>query len=234
MDQESYGAFSNVRADEFADNPDPRVPCVLLLDTSASMSGSPIVELNAGLRQYRDELLGDNLASRRVEIAVFRFGGDVQMERDFITARLFDPPTLQADGHTPMAEAIMRGIKHLEDRKMAYQASGIMYYRPWIFLLTDGAPTDSETEWKLACEAVRLGEQQKKFSFFAVGTAEADINKLQEVCVNRQPLRLRGLMFRELFRWLSNSQTKVSQSQVGTHIALPPPTGAGGWADVPT
>ncbi len=34
---------------EFPDNPDPRCAVVLLLDTSGSMSGQPIIELNKGL-----------------------------------------------------------------------------------------------------------------------------------------------------------------------------------------
>lgn len=233
MNQEPYSGFK-VTEQEFADNPDPRVPCVLLLDTSASMSGEPIAELNLGLQQYRDELLVDNLASRRVEVAIFRFGGDVGLEREFVTARQFDPPVLQANGHTPMAEAIMRGIKHLEERKATYQSNGVAYYRPWIFLITDGEPTDGDDAWRVACEAVRLGEKQKKFTFFAVGTGAANYDKLRQLSPTRQPLRLKGIAFREMFRWLSNSQTRVSQSQVGTHIALPPATGDGGWADVPT
>ena len=40
-------AFGSV---EFAENPEPRVPCVLILDTSQSMQGSRINELNAGLQ----------------------------------------------------------------------------------------------------------------------------------------------------------------------------------------
>ena len=41
-DQIEYAGFE---ASEFADNPEPRVPCVLLLDTSGSMTGQPITEL---------------------------------------------------------------------------------------------------------------------------------------------------------------------------------------------
>jgi uncharacterized protein YegL len=47
---------------EFADNPEPRCPCVLLLDVSGSMNGRPLDELNAGLVAFRDELSGDALA----------------------------------------------------------------------------------------------------------------------------------------------------------------------------
>ena len=41
-DQIEYAGFE---ASEFAENPEPRVPCVLLLDVSGSMSGQPIAEL---------------------------------------------------------------------------------------------------------------------------------------------------------------------------------------------
>jgi uncharacterized protein YegL len=58
---------------EFAENPEPRCPCVLLLDTSGSMSGEKIAALNAGLQTFRDELLQDNLASKRVEVAIVAF-----------------------------------------------------------------------------------------------------------------------------------------------------------------
>ncbi len=47
---------------DFASNPEPRCPCILLLDVSGSMNGRPINELNAGLVTFRDELLADSLA----------------------------------------------------------------------------------------------------------------------------------------------------------------------------
>ena len=55
---------------DFASNPEPRCPCILLLDVSGSMSGRPINELNAGLVTFRDELLADPLALKRVELGI--------------------------------------------------------------------------------------------------------------------------------------------------------------------
>ena len=49
---------------EFAENPEPRCPCVLLLDTSASMTGTPIQALNDGLETFRDNLITDDLAKK--------------------------------------------------------------------------------------------------------------------------------------------------------------------------
>jgi len=49
---------------EFAENPEHRCPCLLLLDTSGSMSGQPIAELNAGLSTLQHELNADSLVDR--------------------------------------------------------------------------------------------------------------------------------------------------------------------------
>ena len=50
---------------KFSENPEPRLPCVLLLDVSGSMSGPPIAELNAGLTTYKDALAAGALANAR-------------------------------------------------------------------------------------------------------------------------------------------------------------------------
>jgi uncharacterized protein YegL len=59
---------------EFFDNPENRCPVVLLLDTSGSMAGEPIQELNRGVNLFRDEILRDAKASLRVEVAIVSFG----------------------------------------------------------------------------------------------------------------------------------------------------------------
>jgi hypothetical protein len=53
---------------EFAENPEPRCACLMLIDTSGSMSGNPISELNAGLKTFEDELKADSLSAKRVEV----------------------------------------------------------------------------------------------------------------------------------------------------------------------
>jgi uncharacterized protein YegL len=209
-------------------NPEPRCPCLLLLDTSGSMNGRPIEELNAGLRVFKEELTSDAMAMQRVEVAVMTFG-PVHLVSDFQTADLFQPPTLSTTGDTPMGAAIVQGLDLLESRKATYKQSGIGYYRPWVFLITDGAPTDS---WQNAAERVRAGDsaERKAFSFFAVGVESADMIKLAAICSpSRPPIKLKGLSFRELFSWLSSSLGGVARSQPGQMVNLPPPSG---WSAV--
>jgi uncharacterized protein YegL len=210
--------------DDFAANPEPRCPCVLLLDVSSSMGGQPIEELNAGLAAFRDELAADTLATKRVEVAVVTFG-PAKVEVPFTGASMFDPPTLAAQGDTPMGAAIVQAIELVRSRKQEYRTNGISYYRPWIFLITDGAPTDA---WEPAAAAVREGEAAKAFAFFAIGVRGANMEILRRISV-REPLALEALRFRQLFGWLSSSLRSVSRSTPGTEVPLEPPRG---WAAV--
>ena len=209
---------------DFASNPEPRCPCILLLDVSGSMNGRPINELNAGLVTFRDELLADPLALKRVELGIVTFG-PVHVEQSFTSAANFFPPILFAQGDTPMGAAITTALDMVEERKREYRANGISYYRPWIFLITDGAPTD---EWQAAANKVFRGEEDKRFAFFSIGVQGADTKTLAQISV-RQPLPLQGLQFRELFSWLSSSLRSVSRSTPGTEVVLEAPKG---WTSV--
>ena len=207
-----------------ADNPEPRCPCLLLLVVSGSMSGQPINELNAGLATFREELAADALAMKRVEVGIVTFG-PTRVEQAFQSAAAFYPPTLVPEGDTPLGGAIRQGLDLVRQRKDEYRANGISCYRPWIFLITDGSPTD---DWHAAAAAVREGEASKAFAFFAIGVKGANLDVLRQISV-REPLSLEGLRFRELFLWLSSSLRAVSRSTPGTEVRLDAPTG---WAAV--
>ncbi|NJP12317.1 MAG: VWA domain-containing protein [Leptolyngbyaceae cyanobacterium RU_5_1] len=210
---------------EFVENPENRCPVILLLDTSSSMSGQPIQALSRGVSVFKEDVQKDTKASLSVEVAIVTFG-PVQLIQDFATVDQFSPPELGAEGYTPIGEAINYALDLLEGRKEIYKANGIQYYRPWVFLITDGAPTDS---WESAAERVKQGEAERKFCFFAVAVEGADMKTLSQIASpERPPVLLNGLDFQPLFVWLSTSMKRVSSGKVGEAISLPPV----GWAQI--
>jgi uncharacterized protein YegL len=221
-------SFNLDEAVMFAENPEPRCPCVLLLDRSGSMAGPPMAALNEGLRTFQADLNRDDLARKRVEIAIVTFDDRAEILQDFVTADAFEAPTLEPGGMTHMGAAIHAALDAIEERKRQYRANGVAYYRPWVFLITDGAPSDEPGTVEKAARRIRAAEEAKSLAFFAVGVEDADMGKLRELTV-REPLKLRGLQFRDLFLWLSASMQRVSQSRTDEQVPLPSPAG---WGEV--
>jgi len=211
---------------EFAENPEPRCPCILLLDVSGSMAGAPIDALNEGLQIFRDALNKDDLAKKRVDVAIVTFDSTAKVVQDFVTADRFQPPTLKVGGATYMGEGINKALEILHVRKALYKANAISYYRPWVFMITDGSPSDNEVVY-LAAQRIRDEEKEKKVVFFGVGVEGVDMPRLSQI-VDRPPMKLQGLNFAEMFQWLSVSMSRVSHSKLDEQVPLTRP----GWGSV--
>lgn len=214
---------------------EPHVATVLLIDTSGSMSGPSIREINEGLKLFKNEVLNDNLARKRVDLAVVTFGGsnEVNVISPFGPIENFDPPILVAHGGTPLGKGILKAIELVEERKREYKSKGIDYYRPWIFMMTDGAPTDmtpGDPMWANVVDNVHTGEKNAKFSFFAVAVEHAAMGILQQIAPpTRHPVKLKEGQFKTMFAWLSKSASSIANSGIGAQTQLPD---VGGWVEV--
>ena len=204
---------------QFAENPEPRCPCVLLVDVSTSMYGDPIEKLNEGLALFADELKKDQLASLRVEVAIITFESVAEVVQDFITADQFEAPTLVANGTTMMSAGINLALDKIEERKQMYRDNGIDYYRPWLFLFTDGAPTEEQEVVNAASAKLKQANSEKRVAAFSVGVGVADMDMLTEISP-RRPMMLKGLEFKNMFVWLSQSLSRVSGSRTDDEITL--------------
>ena len=204
---------------QFAENPEPRCPCVLVVDVSSSMYGEPIDALNEGLARFTEELNKDPLASLRVEVAIITFGSTAEVAQDFVTADQFQAPTLVANGTTMMSAGINLALDKIEERKQMYRDNGIDYYRPWLFLMTDGAPTEISDVVDAASKNLKQAESEKRVAAFSVAVAGADMETLTDISP-RRPLMLQGLEFQSMFVWLSQSMSRVSASRTDDEITL--------------
>lgn len=212
---------------DLLENPTARVPVLLCLDTSGSMSGQPIRELAEGVELFYREVTEDELACHSVEIAIVTFGGTVQTHADFGPVQQRPDLSFTASGATPMGRAVLEGLRRLEERKSDYKSHGVDYYQPWLVLMTDGAPTDDITEAASRCSAL---VEARQLTVFPIGIGpQANLETLARFSPRRTPLRLQGLEFRKFFEWLSKSVQRVSASIPGQSVPLPAPTG---WSSV--
>lgn len=209
---------------DYTANPNQRTPCILVLDASASMEGEPIEELNQGLRDFIEDLQNDPTASSRVQVAAICVGGpsggaDVIM--DWTDASDLQPFELTAANLTPLGTGMSKALDMIEAQKEDFRANGINYTRPWLVMMSDGAPNDDG--WEQAARKAREAEADKKCVIYPLAVGEARRDVLQEFA-ETPVARLDGYKFRQFFKWLSNSMSAVSGKAPGDQAQLPPPT----------
>ena len=203
-----------------AQNPEPRCPCILLVDKSNSMNRKGrISNLNQGLESLGEQLRQDRLASIRAEIAVVTYNQEAELTVDFTPAYDFHPKAIEASGNTNALAAVHMGLEQLERRKREYEQNGLNHFRPMMFLITDGEIYQREHRENPAVVAVRerlLQEHHaRRLAFFAVGVEpDADMESLSHLSPTT-PKPMREAAFMEFFAWLSQSMANVSHSEPG-------------------
>jgi uncharacterized protein YegL len=218
---------------------EPHVPVILIVDRSSSMSHRDnIGQLNQGMHAFKDAILNDPLAAKRVDLCLISFNEDCTIESEFGSIHNFTPPRLHAQGLTAMGSAIRTGMEKLRNRLSQYETQGIDCYRPWIVLMTDGMPTDmslGDQTWQSTRRLIRGGEAKKRFMFFGIGVAQEAIPALSQLGAARPPLLLRQDKFDRMFDWLSASFSSISRSQPGGQVTgiTEPTNPVSGWGDIP-
>lgn len=214
---------------DFSGNPNQRTPCVLVLDASGSMEQATstgrtrIEELNSGMEALEASLRADDAALVRVQIAIVTVGGpanDADIMMDWTDATNFKAFAINAGGATPLGKGISIALDLVEQGKQNLKAAGISYTRPWIMIISDGGPTDSDAEWAAAVAECKAAEVAKKVEIFSIGVEGADLSVLGQISA-KPPLMLAGMKFEELFVWLSSSLSAASRSRPGETLQLP-------------
>ncbi len=195
------------------------LPCVVLVDLSASMA-SVKKQLEEGFA-----LLGESLdaqARGRVEFCVIGFDDDANILVPFGPAYDFEVPRFECNGTTAMHAAVELGLNELESRKNQYKANKTSYYRPWMFMLTDGYPNDSDNG---SFDRLLQAQRDAHCTFFPVAIGEtADMELLKSLTLDGVVLTASKENFKGAFVWLSNSLSRTSSSTRGQKVTLPNPS----------
>ena len=190
---------------ELANNPNTRIPICIALNTSGSMDGKKIDELNRGVNIFLKTIFEDEITRYSADIAILTFGGTVEKVLDFGAVEDIKLPKFLARGGTPMGEAVLEALDMLEDRKKQYQKNAVTYWQPWLVLMTDGAATDGEhaipNKVAMAAEKTCDLVKNKKLTLFSIIIEPGTPDELEKFCGKLAPLD--GVKFEEFFVWLS-------------------------------
>ncbi len=215
---------------------DNKIALVLLVDTSASMEGEGIEGVNRGIQLLREKITQDDKAKKMVEISLVSFNSEVDVVHPFSSIEEFNPQPLTVYGLTSMGKGIITAMDLVEERKKMYRETGTDYYRPWIFMITDGAATDMEIVnpkepenvemFKRVKDAVKTGVSDNHFHFFIVGAGDGvDMEMLNELKdLEFPPRRLRRGAWDAMFSWLEIALLQLSKSKPGDKIEVSDPT----------
>ncbi len=206
-----------------SENRSRRLPVYLLLDVSGSMTGEPIEACRQGIKALLSDLRNDPQALETVALSVITFHTQAQQLTPLTDIGEFSEPSLSAQGST----ALGAGLTLLLERMAAEVQRGTAEvkgdYKPLVFIMTDGMPTD---EW--APVADRFAAAKVGNVVACAAGPGADTAMLKKVTPNVVMLaNLEPDQLRSYFRWMSASIKTGSVSACsGKPAPLPmPPAG---------
>jgi len=238
-----------LRLQDLVNNPTPRVPICLCIDTSGSMGAvigddyvqtgrtifqdgktwnvvtggkSRISELQNGIESFYESIKEDEIAQYSAEICIVEFNINANCIVDFANIERHEEiPKLIPKGDTALGEGVNLALDLLERRKEEYKEKGVDYYQPWLVIMTDGVANGAESELNRAIVRTQELVNSNKLTVFPIGIGdEAGMETLKQLSPKRIPLKLQGLKFREFFAWLSQSVSRTSQSTPGEKVQL--------------
>lgn len=208
--------------------------CVLVLDTSGSMNAdNAIGQLNQGLQTFKSQIMNDETARDRLEIAIVSFNSDVKVELQPSLISEIEMPTLKASGQTQLVKAIEEAQRVIIDRKVYYKSKGLTYYRPWIVVMTDGDPYPGDQDLDSIAQKIQEDVDAKKYVYFMIGVGnEVHDEVLSKLTTLQFPaMRMNAVNFAEFFQWLSASATVVVNNDDSTdnNVSIPQPIWSQGF-----
>lgn len=213
---------------EFDSTADRRLPVYLLLDVSGSMSGDGIEAVNQGVQLLLTELKSDPMALETVWISCITFAGDANEILPLTEVGLASIPPQSAAGSTCLAKPLRLLLEKLEREVRPNTPQQKGDYKPLVFIMSDGNPTDPD-EWPQAAAELRERAARRTANIIALACGHTiDTNVLKQITptvllmADQTPDNIRSF-----FKWVSQSVRVTSRSAAEATAA------GGGTVDLP-
>lgn len=201
-----------------------RLPVYLLVDTSGSMHGEAIEAVRNGLQVLVSALRQDPYALETAYLSVIAFNSEARQLTPLTELMSFQVPDIQAGGTTALGGALSLLADCIEREVVKGNAETKGDWKPVVFLLSDGSPTDNLQSGIEALKRVKTGT----FVACAAGSA-ADSNTLKQITETVVSLDTAdATSIKSFFKWVSSSISVSSQKiELGKEPngldELPPP-----------
>lgn len=201
-----------------------RLPVYLLLDTSGSMQGEPIEQVKNGVQMLVASLRQDPYALETAWLSVITFNSGAQVAVPLTELTSFQPPEIQASGSTDLGAALELVANSVKKDLVKTTQTTKGDWRPMVFLMTDGGPTD---DWKRGLDRFK---QEKWGVIVGCCVDNGDETVIKQVTESVVKLNTADTAsMKAFFKWISASVSQGSKSveQAGKDVQglseLPPP-----------
>ena len=202
--------LENFSSSDFGSSTKRRLPICFALDTSGSMMGIPIKQLNMGLQNFVASIKSNDDTRSSTDIAIVTFGSKVDIVMPFgkISKDKGIPEIKASTTLTPIGEGVLTALELLNARKEGYKEMGIKYFQPWLVVITDGAPQGPNAVANMELEA------NDKLVVFNIGVGSGvDFDCLKRLSIKREePISINSADFGKLFEFLGSSSSSIVSS----------------------
>lgn len=203
-----------------------RLPVYLLLDTSGSMHGEPIEAVKNGVEILISSLRQDPYALETAYLSIISFDTTARQLMPLTEISMFQPPQLQATGTTQLGDALALLATKIDQEVQKTTPDARGDWKPLVFIMTDGAPTD---DWEIGFEKLKQVKTGMIIACAAGHNADTTILKqITEVVVELATADSNAI--KAFFKWVSASisvgSQKVDAGQkevIGLNDLPPPP-----------
>lgn len=203
-----------------------RLPIYFLIDVSESMIGTPIQQVQDGMRTIIQNLRVDPYALETVFVSIIAFAGKAKVLSPLTELYKFYPPTFPIGGGTSLGKGLECLMNDMDRniQKTTLEQKGD--WKPIIFLFTDGNPTDN-----YAAAFRRWNEKYRKHCSLVAVSIGDNVNVLTLAQITNDILLLKDTdpeSFSKFFKWVTASikTTSVSVSeQYSDDVRLAPTSG---------
>lgn len=204
-----------------------RLPVFLLLDTSGSMQGEPIESVKVGLETMLASLRSDPFALESAWLSLISFDREARVLVPLTPLDQFRLPEIKVpeSGPTHTGQALALLCEEMDKHLLKTTASQKGDWKPLLFLLTDGKPSDSQLFGEMAAEIKKRG-----FAFIVPLAAgmKAKTGPLKLLADQVYSLQtMDEADFKKFFQWVSASIATGNRSaglaDNAGNMELPPP-----------